>query len=141
MNTYGSQKQVHLPTLQTFQYLAFVIVKEEYVSKEVVSCVSKRWSRWTELSGVICDKKILQQIKVLLYQTVVRPPLLHGYVRWPLSPRNEIQLAIMEINMVRWGMGVSFQEHRRNDDILNDADVESIESIITFVFDLFIFKP
>ena len=31
--------------------------------------------------------------------------------------------------MVRWGMGVSFQEHRRNDDILNDADVESIDVI------------
>jgi len=74
-------------------------------------------------------RRCYNKLKSCSIKTVVRPPLLHGYIRWPLSPRNEIQLAMMEINMVRWGMGVSFQEHRRNDDILNDADVESIDVI------------
>ena len=51
--------------------------------------VTKAWSKWRELSGVICDKKIPTKLKLLLYQTVIRPNLLYGCETWPMSVKDE----------------------------------------------------
>ena len=36
-------------------------------SKDVVRRVATAWSKWRELSGVICDKKVPTKIKLLVY--------------------------------------------------------------------------
>ena len=47
-------------------------------SEDVENRVAKAWSKWRELSGVMCDKKITTKLKLLIYQTVIRPTLLYG---------------------------------------------------------------
>ena len=78
------------------------------------SDVTKAWSKWRELSRVICDKKIPTKYKLLVYQTVIRPTLLYGCETWPMSVKDEKRMATTEMRMVRWAMGVSLLEHRRN---------------------------
>ena len=39
-------------------------------------------------------------------------------------------MATTEMRMVRWAMGVSLLEHRRNDDILEEAKVEPIAMVM-----------
>ena len=92
--------------------------------------VAKAWSKWRELSGVICDKKVPTKLKILIYQTVIRPTLLYGCETWPMSVKDERRTATTEMTMVRWAMGVGLLEHRRNEEILKEVKVEQIATVM-----------
>ena len=121
---------VNLPTVQSFKYLGSTIDRGGGASKDVENRVTKAWSKWRELSGVICDKKIPTKLKLLVYQTVIRPTLLYGCETWPMSVKDEKRMATTEMRMVRWAMGVSLLEHRRNEEILEEAKVEPIATVM-----------
>ena len=78
-------------------------------SKDVNRRVSKAWSKWRELSGVICDKKIPTKVKLHAWQQHV---------------------ATTETRLVRWAMWVSLLEHRRNKEILEEAKVKPIATVM-----------
>ena len=86
--------------------------------------VAKSWSKWKELSGVICDKKFPTKLKLLIYQTVIRPTLLYGCETRPMSVKDERRTATPEMTMVRMAMGVGLLEHRRNEEILEEVKVK-----------------
>ena len=65
-----------------------------------------------------------------IYQTVIRPTLLYGCETWPMSVKDERRMATTEMRMVRWAMGVSLLEHRRNEEILEEAKVEQIATVM-----------
>ena len=66
----------------------------------------------------------------MIYQTVIRPTLLYGCETWSMSVTDERRMATTEMRMVRWAMGVSLLEHRRNEDILEEAKVEPIAMVM-----------
>ena len=70
------------------------------------------------------------KLKLLIYQTVIRPTLLYGCETWPMSVKDEKRMATTEMRMVRWAMGVSLLEHRRNEEILEEAKVEAIATVM-----------
>ena len=121
---------VNLPTVQSFKYLGSTIDRRAGASKDVDNRVAKAWSKWRELSGVICDKKIPTKLKLLIYQTVIRPTFLYGCETWSMSVKDEKRMATTEMRMVRWAMGVSLLEHRRNEEILEEAKVEAIATVM-----------
>ena len=88
----------NLPTVQSFKYLGLTIDRKGRAGKDVESRVAKAWSKRRALSGVICDKKVPTKLKLLIYQTEIRPALLYGCETWPMSA---------EMRMARWAMGVS----------------------------------
>ena len=92
--------------------------------------LAKAWSKWRELSGAICDKKVPTKLKILIYQSVIRPTLLYGCETWPMSVKDERRTATTEMTMVRWAMGVGLLEHRRNEEILEEVKVEQIATVM-----------
>ena len=130
MKRYMETEMVNLPTVQSFKYLGSTIDRGGGARKDVENRVTKAWSKWRELSGVICDKKIPTKLKLLVYQTVIRPTLLYGCETWPMSVKDEKRMATTEMRMVRWAMGVSLLEHRRNEEILEEAKVEPIATVM-----------
>ena len=94
-------EMVNLPTIQSFKYLGSTIDRRGGASNDVESIVAKAWSTWRELSGVICDKKVPTELKILIYQTVIRPTLLYGCETCPMSVKYERRMAITEMRMVR----------------------------------------
>ena len=72
-----------------------------------------------DLTGVTCDKIVPTKMKLLIYQTVVRPTLLYGFETWPMSVKDEKHVVTTETGMVRCAM-----DHRRNEEILEEARVE-----------------
>ena len=106
-------EMVNLPKYQSFKYLGSMVDRRG-ASKDVESKVAKTWSKWRELSGVICDKKVPTKLNLLIYQTVIRTTLFYGCDTWPMSVKDERRVATTEMRMVRWTMGVSLLEHRRN---------------------------
>ena len=92
--------------------------------------MTRAWAKWRELSGVICDKKIATKLKLLIYQTVIRPTFLFGCETWPMSVKDEKRMATTEMRMVQWAIGVSLLEHRRNEEILEEAKVKPIAMVM-----------
>ena len=115
---------VNLPTVPSFIYLGSTIDRRGEASKDVKSRVAKARSKWGEPTGVICDKKVPQKMKLLIYQTVIRPTLLYGCETWPMVAKDETRMERTEMRKVRWAMGMSLFEHRRNEEILEEARVE-----------------
>ena len=66
---------VNLPTVQSFKYIGSTMDRGGGASKDLKNRVAKAWSKWRELSGVICDKKIPTKLKLLINHTVIRPTL------------------------------------------------------------------
>ena len=131
MKRYMETEMVNLPTVQSFKYLGSTIDRGGGASKDGDNRVTKAWSKWRELNGVIMsDKKIPTKLKLLIYQTVIRPTLLYGFETWPMSVKDEKSMATTEMRMVRWAMGVSLLEHRRNEEILEEAKVEAIATVM-----------
>ncbi len=79
---------------------------------------------------MICDKKIPTKLKLLIYQTVIRPTLLSGCETWPMSVKDEKRMATTYMRMVLWAMAVSMLEHRRNEEMLEEAKVEAIATVM-----------
>ena len=47
-----------------------------------------------------------------------------------MSVEDEKRMATKEMRMVRWAMGLSLSEHRRNEEILEEARVEPIAMVM-----------
>ena len=84
---------INLPTVQYFKYIGSTIDRGGVASKDVDNRVTKAWSKWRELIGVNCDKKLPTKLKLLIYQTVIRPTLLYGCETWPMSVKDEKRMA------------------------------------------------
>ena len=130
MKIYMESEMVNLPTVQSFKYLGSTIDRGGGASKDVDNRVTKAWSKWRELCGVICDTKMPTQLNLLIYQTMIVPTLLYKWETWSMSVKYEKRTATTEIRMVRWEMGVSLLEHRRNEEILEEANVEAIATVM-----------
>ena len=70
---------------------------------------------------MICNKKVPTKMKLLIYQTMIGPTLLYGCETWPMSVKDVKRMATTEMRMVRWAMGMSLLERRRNEEILEEA--------------------
>ena len=67
------------------------------------------------MSGVICDRRLSACVKGKVYKTVVRPAMLYGLETVPLTKKQEAELAVAELKMLRFSLGV-----RRTDEIKNE---------------------
>ena len=47
-----------------------------------------------------------------------------------MAVKDEMRMATTEMRMVRWAMGVSLLEHRRNEEILEEAKLEQITTVM-----------
>ena len=75
---YMEIEMVNLPTVQSFFQISWINNRQRRRSQQRRdNRVAKAWSKWRELSGVICDKNIPTKLKLLIYQTVIRPTLLY----------------------------------------------------------------
>ena len=83
-------------------------------------------------SAVWCwlDRKMPRRLKLKIYNTVVRPVIMHGSETRALRKREEQQLDRTEMRMLRWMLGISLRERRRNDDIRAEAGVVAISEKI-----------
>ena len=86
------------------------------------------WDRWRELSGVMCDKKVPRKLKVLLYNTSIKPTLTYGSETWPVTQRMEDKLDATEMRMLRHIHGVTYEDHITNEEIRSEAKVKELST-------------
>ncbi|KAK3506329.1 hypothetical protein QTP70_005304 [Hemibagrus guttatus] len=101
--------------VQEFKYLGSTVQSDGECGKEVKKRVQAGWNGWRKVSGVLCDRKISARIKGKVYRTVVRPAMLYGLETVSLRKRQESELEIAELKMLRFSLGVIRLDRIRNE--------------------------
>ncbi|KAK3552031.1 hypothetical protein QTP70_031579 [Hemibagrus guttatus] len=109
--------------VQEFKYLGSTVQSNGECGKEVKKRVQAGWNGWRKVSGVLCDRKISARIKGKVYRTVVRPAMLYGLETVSLRKRQEAELEVAELRMVRFSLGVTRLNRIRNEYIRGTAHV------------------
>jgi len=65
-------------------------------------------------------------VKGKVYRTMVRPVLICGLEAWTLRRREEERLERTEMRMLRWILGLTLRDRKRNDDIRHILGVACI---------------
>ncbi|KAK3566328.1 hypothetical protein QTP86_032350 [Hemibagrus guttatus] len=109
--------------VQEFKYLGSTVQSNGECGKEVKKRVQAGWNGWRKVSGVLCDQKISARIKGKVYRTVVRPAMLYGLETVSLRKRQESELEVAELKMLRFSLGVTRLDRIRNEYIRETAHV------------------
>ncbi|KAK3560749.1 hypothetical protein QTP86_016542, partial [Hemibagrus guttatus] len=109
--------------VQEFKYLGSTVQSNGESGKEVKKRVQTGWNGWRKVSGVLCDRKISVRIKGKVYRTVVRPAMLCGLETVSLRKRQESELEVAELKMLRFSLGVTRLDRIRNEYIRGTAHV------------------
>ena len=93
-----------LPTVSKFKYLSSIFDAEGGVETD---CKNLAWNKGGELTGVVCDKKVVLKLKHQLYKTSIK--LILCYVRecWTLMRKDEQLLSKTYMCRLRGIQGVS----------------------------------
>ncbi|KAK3569667.1 hypothetical protein QTP86_002636 [Hemibagrus guttatus] len=109
--------------VQEFKYLGSTVQSNGEYGKEVKKREQAAWNGWRKVSGVLCDQKISARIKGKVYRTVVRPAMLYGLETVLLRKRQESELEVAELKMLRFSLGVTRLDRIRNEYIRGTAHV------------------
>ncbi|KAK3508769.1 hypothetical protein QTP70_006027 [Hemibagrus guttatus] len=109
--------------VQEFKYLGSTVQNNGECGKEVKKRVQAGWNGWRKVWGVLCDRKISARIKGKVYRTVVRPAMLYGLETVSLRKRQESELEVAELKMLRFSLGVTRLDRIRNEYIRGTAHV------------------
>ncbi|KAK3534963.1 hypothetical protein QTP70_002026 [Hemibagrus guttatus] len=109
--------------VQEFKYLGSTVQSNGECGKEVKKRVQAGWNGWRKVSGVLCDQKISARIKGKVYRTVVRPAMLYGLETVSLRKRQESELEVAELKMLRFSLRVTRLDRIRNEYIRGTAHV------------------
>ncbi|KAK3517060.1 hypothetical protein QTP86_004225 [Hemibagrus guttatus] len=109
--------------VQEFKYLGSTVQSNGECGKEVKKRVQAGWNGWRKVSGVLCDRKISARIKGKVYRTVVRPAMLYGLETVSLRKRQESELEVAELKMLRFSLGVTRLDRIRKEYIRGTAHV------------------
>ncbi|KAK3534886.1 hypothetical protein QTP70_000908, partial [Hemibagrus guttatus] len=109
--------------VQEFKYLGSTVQSNGECGKEVKKRVQAGWNGWRKVWGVLCDQKISARIKGKVYRTVVRPAMLYGLETVSLRKRQESELEVAELKMLKFSLGVTRLDRIRNEYIRGTAHV------------------
>ncbi|KAK3556079.1 hypothetical protein QTP70_004372 [Hemibagrus guttatus] len=113
--------------VQEFKYLGSTVQSNGECGKEVKKRVQAGWNGWRKVLGVLCERKISARIKGKVYRTVVRPAMLYGLETVSLRKRQESELEVAELKMLRFSLGVTRLDRIRNEYIRGTAHVGRLE--------------
>ena len=95
--------------------------------KEVKKRIQAGWSRWRKVSGIICDRKLSTRVKGKVYNTAVRPAMLYGRETVALMRRQEAELEVAELRMLRFALGVTRLDKIKNTHVRGTASEYSAD--------------
>ena len=91
---------VELKQVKRFKYLGIEIATEGRAIEAVKQRIKMAWTKWREITGVVCDWKMPMKPKCKLYKTIVRPVPMYGVECWAVSKKVENFLSMTEIRML-----------------------------------------
>ena len=102
-----------IKTVEDFKYLGSTVQSNGECGKEVKKRVQAGWNGWRKVSGVMCDRRVSAKMKAMLF----------GLETVSLRKRQEAELEVAEMKMLRFSLGVTGMDRIRNESIRGTAHV------------------
>ena len=77
--------------------------------------VQAGWNGWRRMSGVICDRRVPARVNGKVYKVAVRPAMLNGLETVALTKRQEAEMEVAALKMLRFSLGVTRMDKIRNE--------------------------
>ena len=101
--------------VEDFKYLGSTVQRNRECGREVKKRVQAGWNGWRRMSGVICDRRVPARVKGKVYKVAVRPAMLYGLDTVALTKRQEAEMEVAELKMLRFSLGVTRMDKIRNE--------------------------
>ena len=88
--------------VEDFKYLGSTVQSNGECGREVKKRVQAGWNGWRRMSGVICDRRVPARVKGKVYKVAVRPAMLYGLETVALTKRQEAEMEVAELKMLRF---------------------------------------
>ena len=109
--------------VEDFKYLGSTVQSNGECGRELKKRVQAGWNGWRRMSGVICDRRVPAEVKGKVYKVAVRPAMLYGLETVALTKRQEAEMEVAELKMLRFSLGVTRMDKIRNEYIRGTAQV------------------
>ncbi|XP_013866635.1 uncharacterized protein LOC106519479 [Austrofundulus limnaeus] len=119
-------QETEIKKVKDFKYLGYTVQSNGECGIEVKKRVHAGWNGWRKFSGVMCDKRVSVRMKGKMFKTVVRPTMLFGLETVAMTKRQEAELEVAEMKMLRFSLGVTRVDKIRNDCIRRTAYVSCV---------------
>ena len=86
--------------------------------------------KWKEVFGVMCDRKMVVELKGKVLKTIIRPAMTYGSECWAVKKKDESRLNSAEMRMLRWARGKTRLDHMRNEDIRKETHINHVETFL-----------
>ena len=90
--------------VEDFKYLGSTVQSNGACGIEVKKRVQAGWNGWRRMSGVICDRRVPATVKRNVYRVAVRPAMLYGLETVALTKRQEAEMEVAELKMLRFSL-------------------------------------
>ena len=87
--------------VEDFKYLGSTVQRYGECAIEVKKRANAGWNGWRRMSGVICDRRVPARVKGKVYKVAVRPAMLYGLETVALTKRQEAEMKVAELRMLR----------------------------------------
>jgi len=69
-------------------------------------------------------------LKVFIYKTAIRFTLTYGNETWPVTGALVDKVNSCEMRMLRYCLGISLEDHKRNEEIMTEANIMPIRDAL-----------
>ena len=109
--------------VEEFKYLGSTVQSNGECGREVNMRVQAGCNGWRRISGVICDRSVQARVKGKVYKVAVRPAMVYGLETVALTKRQEAEMEVAELKMLRFPLGVTIMYKIKNEYIRGTAQV------------------
>ena len=109
--------------VKEFKYLGSTVQESGSCERELKKKVQARWNGWRKVSGVIWDRRLPISVKGKVYSSVVRPGMVYGFETVAVTKKQEREMELAEMKMLRFAMGVTRKDKIRNEYIRGTVEV------------------
>ena len=92
--------------VETFTYLGDVVDRSAGAERAVRRRVATAWSKWREIAGLLCKRRIPLRSRSSIYEACIRSVMLYGSETWPFTQHMERSIVSCDRRMLRYLSGV-----------------------------------
>lgn len=119
-----------LKIVRNFRYLGSEIADDGRISYEITRRLQKGGNFYQTVKHLICDGKIPEKAKIMMYKMYYVPIMLYGAETWTMTEREWSRMQAGEMRFLRAIKGKTRRDRIRNEDIRRELNMESIRGKI-----------
>jgi hypothetical protein len=116
--------------VEEFCYLGDMVDRVGGVERAVRVRTAAAWSKWRDIAGLLCRRKIPLKHRAMIYEACVRSVLLYGMETWPMTQRVEACIQSCDRRMLRYMTGVSLRDRVPSEEVARRCGLPQVVDIL-----------